>query len=250
MAQAPVSFMLHTQQIQARFFDSGKVETYTAIVTQEPSHSLNTGGLAVKTARFISPLVPYIAVSVGLLVFHNAWATLLGYHVGMLVILLIVRPEIPVRSLFRSKGWKVPLVTAAFGACGALVYFLWPVFSISPDINLYLQKIGLNGPTWPFFLAYFIIVNPFLEEYYWRGYLGNSSKRLIINDLFFAGYHVIVLSGKAATIWLVFAFLVLVCAAWFWRQANRWGGGLWPSTVSHIAGDMTVLLAVFFMVQG
>ncbi|MDD5703098.1 MAG: CPBP family glutamic-type intramembrane protease [Dehalococcoidales bacterium] len=242
--------MPQTQQIRAGFFDSGKDATYTAIVTQESGRSFNTGGSAVKAAGLISPLVPYITVSLGLLVFHNAWATLLGYHMGMLVILLIVRPGIPIRSLFRSTGWKVPLVTTAFGACGVLVYFLWPVFSISPDINLYLQEIGLNGSTWPFFLAYFIIVNPFFEEYYWRGYLGNSSKRLILNDLFFSGYHVIVLGGKAAIIWLIFAFLVLACAAWFWRQANRWGGGLWPSTVSHIAGDMTVLLAVFYMVQG
>ncbi len=47
--------------------------------------------------------------------------------------------------------------------------------------------------SWPLFIAYFSLVNPFFEEYFWRGVLGSNSKKLYIGDAAYAGYHILIL---------------------------------------------------------
>jgi hypothetical protein len=123
--------------------------------------------------------------------------------------------------------------SARLGLAGGLfLYLLWPSIGIPEDINAYLQNIGLTKERWPYFIAYFLLINPWLEEYYWRGYLGSYSKRVVIEDVLFSGYHVMVLAGKIEIIWLIAILIVLSLIAWLWRQANRWSRGLLPSLMS------------------
>ncbi len=206
---------------------------------------------AFMVRKIVSPGIPYIAVGVGWLIFRNAWVAIFGYHIGMVIIILLAQPGIPVKRVFKSNNCKTPIITAIVGASvGILLYVLWPLLSVPDDLNLYLQNSGLTGKTWPLFLAYFIFVNPLIEEYYWRGYLGSNSKRIELNDLLWAGYHLIVLAGKMGIIWLAVVFLVLSTGAWFWRQANRLSEGLLASTVSHIAGDITVIFTIYSALKG
>jgi len=124
---------------------------------------------------------------------------------------------------------------------------LWPLLAIPKDISLYLQNIGLTSSMWPYFLVYFILVNPWLEECYWRGYLGSNSQNITLHDLLFSGYHIIVLAGKIDIIWLVIIFFILSLGAWFWRQANRWNQGISASIISHIVADASVILTIYFL---
>jgi hypothetical protein len=96
-------------------------------------------------------------------------------------------------------------------------------------------------------VAYYVLLNPFLEEYYWRGFLGSSAKRPVLNDFLFAGYHLIVLARTLDLIWLVVVFLCLCGAAWFWRQISRITGGLLAAYISHMAADITVILSIYFL---
>jgi hypothetical protein len=63
----------------------------------------------------------------------------------------------------------------------------------------------------------------------------------------FAGYHILVLAGKVGAWWLVPAFAVLGGAGWYWRQISRVSGGLLAATLSHMAADLTVILAIYWM---
>jgi len=196
----------------------------------------------------LPPLVPYITVGIGLLVFHNAWLAILGYHALMVAILLLDRVKLSPKQSLRGNTCWIPFVTALAGVSGGLLlYVLWPLLSVPDDISLYIRSIGLNEQTWPVFLAYFIIINPLIEEYYWRGYLASSTRRMAMNDLLFAGYHLLVLAGQMETVWLLVVFCTLVGGAWFWRQMNRINGGLLASVVSHMAADISVMLAVYFL---
>jgi membrane protease YdiL (CAAX protease family) len=96
------------------------------------------------------------------------------------------------------------------------------------------------------FIVYAIAVNPLLEESYWRGYLGSPAKNITVNDLLFAGYHLLVIGGNIGVIWLIAVFCGLTAAAWFWRQINRINGGLLLSVVFHIAADTSVFLAICY----
>lgn len=196
--------------------------------------------------KVIAPIIPYITTGIGLLLLHNAWVGIFTYHLSMVVIILLSREHIPIKKLIQSTNYKIPIVTAIVGACsGILLYLLWPLLSIPPDIDVYLRNIGLTPSAWPFFLVYFVLVNPWLEEYYWRGYLGSDSKSITLNDMLFSGYHIVLLAGKVDIIWLLAVFAALFFGAWFWRQTNRISNGLLPSLVSHIAADITVIITIY-----
>jgi len=138
--------------------------------------------------RILPPLIPYITIGIGLLVFHNAWLAILGYHAGMIAIILLSKTRIPLKQSFQGKKAWIPLITALVGVGGGLLlYIVWPLLSVPNDISLYIRSIGLNEHTWPIFLAYFILVNPWIEEYYWRGYLASPTRRITVNDLLFSG---------------------------------------------------------------
>ncbi|MFC1932082.1 type II CAAX prenyl endopeptidase Rce1 family protein [Chloroflexota bacterium] len=198
--------------------------------------------------RILPPIIPYITIGIGLMVFHNAWLAILGYHTGMVAVILLSKTRISLKQACQGNKYWIPLITALVGAgAGILLYVLWPLLSVPDDINLYIQSIGLNERTWPAFLAYFILINPLIEEYYWRGYLASVTKGIALNDLLFSGYHLIVLAGHMETIWLIVVFFGLTIGTWFWRQMNRLNGGLLASTVSHITVDITVILAINYI---
>jgi membrane protease YdiL (CAAX protease family) len=203
---------------------------------------------ALLVKRILPPIIPYITIGIGLLIFHNAWLAILGYHIGMVAVLFLSKTGISLKQVFQGNRLWIIFITALAGATGGiLLYMLWPLLSVPDDINLYLQSIGLNERTWPAFLAYFILINPWIEEYYWRGYLAADAKGIAVNDLLFSGYHLIVLAGQMETIWLIVVFFGLTIGAWFWRQMNRLNGGLLASTISHITADVTVILTIYYI---
>jgi len=142
----------------------------------------------------------------------------------------------------------VPLISAVAGVGGGLALrLIWPSVSPPGAVSTYVRSIGLNEGTWPVFLLYFVVVNPLVEECYWRGYLGSATRRVTLDDVLFAGYHLIVLAGQVRAIWIIAAFCALSGVAWFWRQVNRLNGRLLPSVVSHMTADITVMVTVYYM---
>lgn len=198
--------------------------------------------------QVLAPAIPYLTIGIGLLLFQSAWIAIFSYHIGILLVVRIAGFRVPVRLVFRGRDYRTLMIAVLLGAGGGLLlYLLWPVLAVPSDIEGYLQSIGLNARTWPIFLVYFVTVNPLLEEYYWRGCLGSQRRRPVLNDLFFSGYHLLVLAGSIGAAWLPVVFLALVAAAWLWRQIDRLAAGLLPSVISHIAGDIAVITVIYFL---
>jgi uncharacterized protein len=197
--------------------------------------------------KILPALIPYITITIGLLMFHNAWLAMLGYHAGIAAYIIWSKPKI---NLHHLSGGKKPVALIAGFCAGAVVssllYFCWAFLSIPDNISVYLRSIGLYRNTWPVFLIYFIIVNPLLEEYFWRYNLNSTSKRPVLDDLLFAGYHLLVFYSLVAPVWLFLVFLGLTAGAWFWRQLNRINGGILASYISHLAADIIVILTIFY----
>ncbi len=196
--------------------------------------------------KWIAPSLAYLAVGLGLFVFHSAWGALLGFHVAILGSLLIARPKIPVSVLFTSANSKWILVSVLLGASsGAGVFLFWNYFGIANNLPVQLEALGLNRATWLPFIVYFALVNPFVEEYFWRGYLGSVSRWIRWNDLLYAGFHALILYGRVHPLATVVAVAILTIAGWFWRQLKRKDGGLLASVLGHMAADLTILLAIW-----
>lgn len=200
--------------------------------------------------KILAPALPYLAVWMGMFLFNNAWAALLGFHLAILASLLMFRLAVPIEILFKSKYPKWIFASILFcSTSGIGLYFLWPVFGVSNNLSAQLLAMGLTPASWPWFLAYFSLVNPFVEEYFWRGVLGNDSLKPYFGDVVFAGYHAMILWGRVHLVFVLFAVSVLVSAGWLWRQISREDGGLLAAALGHAAADFTILFAIYRMTQ-
>jgi membrane protease YdiL (CAAX protease family) len=198
--------------------------------------------------KWLAPILPYLAVWAGLFFFKSAWITLIGFHISILLALVFLHPHLSIRLLLKSKHPKWILFSVLFcSTSGIGLFLLWDVFGISPDLPAQLQSIGLNSSTWSGFIVYFSFVNPFLEEYFWRGILGNDSTKLFIGDLVFAGYHVLVLWGRVHPLSILFAVTILISAGWLWRQISRLDEGLLAAVLGHATADFLILTVIYRM---
>jgi membrane protease YdiL (CAAX protease family) len=112
-----------------------------------------------------------------------------------------------------------------------------------------LANMGLQNTPWLLFIFYYFIVNPILEELFWRGYLGSPNLKPAGSDFWYAGYHVLILVLFVDWPWIVLSFVTLVGAGWTWRQLARIYNGLTIPIVSHAAADAGIIGAVFFLAQ-
>ncbi len=192
--------------------------------------------------------MPYLAVGLGLFWFRNGWAALLGFHIAIALALWLARSQIPVQTLFKSNDIRwVALSIILSGSVGIFLYLFWSGFGVTSDFPTHVEVLGLNSSNWAAFIAYFSLVNPCMEEYFWRGYLGSATKGLHLSDFVYAGFHGMILAGSVSVISILCSLTILVLAGWFWRQLARENGGLLAPVLGHMAADFTILMTIYRM---
>jgi membrane protease YdiL (CAAX protease family) len=197
--------------------------------------------------KWLTPLLPYLAVAIGLFWVENALLTLLGFHLAIILSLYLARSTFPIKTLFKSNDIRwVILSILLCGSSGISLYFFWSYFGLGSDLPAYLESYGLTRTMWPVFIAYFVLANPLIEEYFWRGYLGSPTRGLYPSDFLYAGFHALILMNKMQIGAILYSLIVLVLAGWFWRQLARLDGGLLASVLGHMAADFTILMAVYW----
>ena len=107
-------------------------------------------------------------------------------------------------DLKRKKLSKILILAMAFAYVGIIVsFFLFQDMIDLPQIrNSLLEKEGLTKENFLFVFAYIIIVNSFLEESFFRGYLshvfirqGHPLSGKIFSAILFSIYHIGIVSG-------------------------------------------------------
>jgi hypothetical protein len=200
--------------------------------------------------RLLLYLLPYAAVIAGLYIFHNAWITLLGYHAAIVLALVLARHNpLEGKNRFTHTNGLFPLTLAACLLAGPATVWLWPWLSTA-DLPAQLSTWGLTARVWPWFVAYLCLVNPFMEEAYWRSWLDQPDRPGLEPAAWFAGYHLLVLAPVLRAGWLIPVFLVMSLTGWIWQKLYR-RDGFWPVALCHLAGDVSILLAVsFYLLKG
>jgi membrane protease YdiL (CAAX protease family) len=194
--------------------------------------------------RKAAPLIPYVAVALGLYGLHSAWAALGLYHAGMLATLIVLHePKAEANRLTIHRVWIV-LAAGLFAVGGVAIYVLWPYLSLGTSITDRLAAFGVTKHTWPPLAIYFCIANSTLEEFFWRGRLMSHTVRPVGGDFLFAGYHAFVLLAFANPIWTIPVFVACAFAAWLWRMLRLATGGLAVPIITHIIADVSIAVAV------
>jgi hypothetical protein len=195
--------------------------------------------------KLLALTVPYVAVLIGVHLLKSGWAAILLYHAGMLAFLPLLGG---VRSLGAcGRGWSARTFALLVLPClisGPALYVLVPLLAPSLDLGAALDSLGLGGSSWLLFMVYYTIVNPWLEEGYWRGALGSSSSSITASDVFFGGYHVLVLAYFIPWYLGLLVAALLMGVAWVWRKVATRCGGLLIPALTHLAADASVILAV------
>ncbi len=194
--------------------------------------------------RFAWAILPYCAVFFGMLTLRSAWGALIGFQLALLPLLLTNRERI--HPLLAPVSTRVLLPAALAGlAAGLGLWLIWPLTGIPPDYPARVESLGLHEGTWLPFIVYFTLINPFIEEAYWRGNLGSDSRLPQPVDFLFAGYHVIIIALFASPLWSLLGFLILAGAGWLWRQISRHAKSLLPAALFHMLADFSILVALY-----
>ena len=199
--------------------------------------------------KFLTYLMPFISVGFGIFVVKNAWAAILAYHFCILLILFVEKYRPSWRRLFRGGNTGMSFVSFLIGLVSGVTLYLagTGLFSLPQDFTIKLNQFGLTGSQWMPFILYYSLVNPFMEEIYWRGYLGSATAQITWSDICYAGYHPLVILQFAPWPIAIGAFIVLVGAAWVWRYWIRKYNGMLLPFVMHTAADISIILAVYWM---
>lgn len=201
----------------------------------------------IKSRIFV--ISPYIGVIVGLYLFSNAFLAILIYHVGMFLSLFFLKSDYNTREIFRVKNKGFLIVTILVCALsGILLFFVWDY--IKPvGFNLYntMVNVQLTGPNKIIFLVYFSTIHPFLEESYWRFHLKPTGRFFSPDDLFFAGYHTLVLRLFLKGWVVILCFVALFFVAALWRYLREKKGETLVILLSHAVADFSIMLAVFLL---
>jgi hypothetical protein len=196
--------------------------------------------------KWLTPLLPYLAVALGLFWLHHAWLALLGFHFAIVISLLLAKPSIPVKILFTSRDLRwCALSILLCGSSGFSLYSFWSYFGFVSNLPAQVESLGLTSATWPLFITYFVLVNPLIGEYFWRG-IWEPHRNLYVSDFLYAGFHELILWNKVPMSSIIYSLIALVLAAWFWRQLARVDQGLLAPVLGHMAADFTVLIAIFW----
>jgi membrane protease YdiL (CAAX protease family) len=197
-----------------------------------------------KSATRLLPIIPYIAVLVGMYYFGSAWMAIGLYHAGMIAAMLTCRSDKHIADQKRKASPLLYLTPLVFAAGGLIFYLIWPYFDPNGAVSGRLHEYGINRSMWPYFAVYFCVVNSFVEELFWRGLLGNTSVKLHPNDLYFAGYHALVLAAFTDLVWSLPVFVACAFAGWLWRMLRSATGGLFIPIITHLVADVGIVIAV------
>jgi membrane protease YdiL (CAAX protease family) len=195
--------------------------------------------------KWLTPILPYLAVAIGVFWFQHAFLALVGFHFAIILSLWLTGSSVPLEILYKSKNIRwIVLSILLCGSSGLSLYLLLSSSAVIPDLPRQMEALGLTRATWPVFITYFVLVNPLVEEYFWRGYLGSPTGHLSPSDFLYSGFHGLILLGKMQAGAIVYSLSVLVLAGWLWRQIARADGGLLAPVLGHMAADFTILIAV------
>ncbi len=182
---------------------------------------------------------PFVAMAVGILLLKSGWAALLIYHAVIITALFVNRERVAISSLFKgfSTGLFILMLAIAAGLYLGLTEYAISKGFVGERVST------LTGTCGPLFVAYLLLINPPLEEFFWRDLFASKSKLPSFGDFLFGCFHFPVLLLFLSPVNLPIGFLMIAIGGWGWRQMRNCYGGLLLPWLGHLFADL-VLVAI------
>jgi len=186
-------------------------------------------------------------IALGLYSFHSGWMAILLYHAVLVGAMLLGKPrKVQVGAIF--LGYRTaPALGLVLLSCVVGCGLFWLIRSLDPSGSFTLRQLSRAGFTVPAlmpFALYASVINPVLEELFWRG--NYAVPRGWISDVSYALLHLPIFCffGKLTPWQLVIPVFGLVMAGLVWRLVARRLDGLASGIIGHGAGDLAFLVAI------
>jgi membrane protease YdiL (CAAX protease family) len=188
---------------------------------------------------FVHILVPIIAV---------IWIKRLSIKQSILL---------PITAEYKNESKRLAFLITIIGSLGSIVtiYSAYKILGIYVDFPALVGDLEIKyGITKSFFISvalWITFVNPFIEEFFWRGFVFRALNQFSKNKLH--SWHIIIIAGAmfalhhAVIMWgwfttplfiLVLTFLGLAGAFFNWTYYKT--GTIIPAIIIHFAADATI----------
>ena len=162
----------------------------------------------------------------------------------------------------KISGWKKTLVYGGIGAVISAatifgVYLALRGFIDFQEIrsNL-LTDYGITPAIFPWIALSITAVNPFLEEYFWRGFVYRGLDKhvrsrsfvMILTGVLFALHHVIIIRGWFNPGQFLFVTVFLAIAGIGFNLVYKKTGSIWAGWLIHTVADLTIVIIAFMRV--
>ncbi|NEN84752.1 CPBP family intramembrane glutamic endopeptidase [Paenibacillus elgii] len=143
---------------------------------------------------------------------------------------------------------------AFFGAIVAAAAWFHPLFLDIPRLKGLLQEWHFSGEHTIWLVLVLLVLNPLLEETYWRGYVlrkltdGRVSPAMAVflTSLFYSLYHVLSIVPIFERPWNIALVLPVFAAGLFWGWMRLRHASLTGSVLSHSFADAGIM-GIYFL---
>jgi membrane protease YdiL (CAAX protease family) len=195
--------------------------------------------------------VPTALVAATMLIHQDAWMAMVGFHLLMLAALIIYR-----RSINWRKCFALPSARLLLGHLTAAV-----LMTTTFSIVIYAYAAGHDGygewfagrlndhdvypATRLLFALQLCLLNPLLEELFWRGLFFSDRRRLAATDFCYAAFHIFALLPFMPAAQAAVGTVGLVGFGYVLRQLVRSkNGSLILPLLWHALADIAVVVAI------
>jgi membrane protease YdiL (CAAX protease family) len=218
---------------------------------ESANHPVKRTGGPVSLLPLAAVVPAYLVIAFGLFGVGRASVAVVGYHLVLAGgVALFVRGH---RSW--GRGWREilgpapgPGGWAAAAVMAGAVANSW----LEPNaghVQEVLRRWGVPFVSTTFANIYTPLVNPTLEELFWRGALLRSlaarvgpTRGLVLMAVLFTGYHALPLVALFSLSVVVLSLAVTLLGGLLFGLLVRWSGGLWLPLAVHVAADVCVVL--------
>ncbi|WP_052131552.1 CPBP family intramembrane glutamic endopeptidase [Planococcus sp. CAU13] len=201
---------------------------------------------------------PTIMMYIGLYLFKSVPVTFLLFY-GWLLGVPLLGKAFPIERMKLSKQGLV------LGIVSGVVFFIF-IFGSMIWLHEFLLDVealhallvawGFIGPAEIGLVLVLLLLNPVLEEVYWRGYMfekirrtGSAAKAITVTAAFYTLYHVLTVMQLFEVAYTLVAVIPVLIAGLFWGYVRERTGSITATIIGHALGDLGIVCVYWFMVR-